>query len=190
MSTEFQRLFDLPEDCEAVLLPYLPKFSHALLDLTQADPAHDEPYNELRLAMQLMKLVRTKDVGAFLEWFDAEAQRHGWPVPQALILLSYTYVLHADASIDEEQIVRSLTHVGQLRDSVMSLAQKLIATGRQEGRQEGKAVGAAMAKIQLLEQMLDRPVTAESALEAMSLAELQQRFASLEAEYSIRFKNR
>ena len=37
MSPCFEDLFDLPEDLREVLLPYLPKFRHLLLDLSQSD---------------------------------------------------------------------------------------------------------------------------------------------------------
>lgn len=185
VSTQFADLFELPDELAATLLPYLPRFQHALLDLTQADPAREEQHDELRLVMQLMKLARTKDLDAFLEWFDAEAQRRGWQVDMDLILLSYTYVLHADAAIDVEQIARSLEHTKQLKEPIMSLAQRLIAKGRQEGRQEGIIAG----QVQLLEKFLNRTPTSKEALGQLSLAELEARYLELDAEYGARFKS-
>jgi len=190
VSTQFADLFELPEELAGALLPYLPKFQHALLDLTQADPAQEETHDELRLVMQLMKLARTKDLAAFLEWFGSEAKRRGWQVEQSLILLSYTYVLHADATIDEAQIARSLEHTQQHKEPIMSLAQRLIARGRQEGRQEGQQKGIVIGQIQLMEKFLNKEPSSKEALELLSLAELEARFAELEAEYAARFKGR
>lgn len=68
----------------------------------------------------------------------------------------------------------------------MSLAQKLKAQGRQEGRQEGILVG----QIQLLEKFLGRTTAGKDELALLSLAELEARFAGLEAEYEARFKGR
>ena len=194
VSPEFSDLFDLPTDLAAALLPYLPKFRHALLDLSQSDPARDETHDELRLVMQLMKLARTKDVAGFLKWFNTEAQRRGWQVSQSLILLSYTYVLHADTAIDLDQIARSLEYTTQHKEPIMSLAQRLKAEGRIEalieGRSEGILLGVARTKVQMLERMLQQPVTSEEAIAALSLVELEQRFIELDAEYTERFKSR
>ena len=63
----------------------------------------------------------------------------------------------------------------------MSLAQRLKA--------EGRAHGAAIARVQLIERLLEKPVTPEDVLASLSIEELERRFATLEAEYSARFKN-
>ena len=189
VSPEFSDMFSLSAELAAQLLPYVPKFQHALLDLTQTDPDRDEAHDELRLVMQLMRLARRKQVSEFLRWFDREAQRQGWRVPEPLILLSYTYVLHVDAVIDLDEIARSLEHTTQDKEPIMSLAQRLRAEGRNEGRNEGIAIGEARAKVQLLERLLQKPATTEAEFAALSLEELERRFAGLDAEYAARFKN-
>ena len=67
-------------------MTYLPKFQHALLNLTQCDPDQEERVDELRLVMRLMKLIRTKNAREFLRWFDQEEQRRDWQVPDHLVL--------------------------------------------------------------------------------------------------------
>ena len=45
----------------------LPKFKHALLDLTSYDPATAEHGTRLRVVMQLMKLTREKELQRFFQ---------------------------------------------------------------------------------------------------------------------------
>ena len=59
VSTCFEDAFALPETAVG-LLRYLPKFEHALIDLTQLDPDQDEDHAELKVALQLMKMARMK----------------------------------------------------------------------------------------------------------------------------------
>ena len=58
LSTAFEDLFELPGEIAADLLPFLPKFHHALLDLTRFDPATEEEDTRLRVVLQLMKHAR------------------------------------------------------------------------------------------------------------------------------------
>jgi predicted transposase YdaD len=185
----FEELFELPEELAPLLLPYLPKFRHALLDLTQLDPDRDEDQDQMRLVLQLMKLARLKRLAEWLAWIAVEMARLGWAVPLPLVRLSYNYAIHSDEKIDLPDIARSLALHPELKESIMSLAQKLKAEGQAEGRTEGIAIGAARAKVQLLERILQKPATAEDALASLSLEELERRYAELDREYSERFKN-
>ncbi len=58
-STAFEDLFDLPHELAADLLPFLPKFHHALLDLTRFDPEAGDSDTRLQVVLQLMKLARS-----------------------------------------------------------------------------------------------------------------------------------
>ena len=180
MSPCFEEMFALPDDLAAQLLPFVPKFRHALLDLTQLDPDRDEDQDQMRLVLQLMKLARMKRLAEFLAWIAREMARRGWDVPLPLVLLSYNYALHADEAIDLAAIARSLEQLSQYKEPIMSLAQRLKA--------EGIAIGEARAKVRLLERILEKPATPESVLESLSLEELERRFAELDREYSARFK--
>ncbi len=67
-STAFEDLFDLPQETAADLLPFLPKFHHALLDLTRFDPDTEDSDTRLRVVLQLMKLARQKELLRFFHW--------------------------------------------------------------------------------------------------------------------------
>ena len=71
VSTAFEDLFELPEEASAALLPFLPKFHHALLDLTRFDPTTGEDDARLRAVLQLMKLARRKELLRFFQWLAA-----------------------------------------------------------------------------------------------------------------------
>ena len=71
VSTAFEDLFELPEEASAALLPFLPKFHHALLDLTRFDPTTGEDDARLHAVLQLMKLARRKELLRFFQWLAA-----------------------------------------------------------------------------------------------------------------------
>ena len=85
------------------MLPYLPKFRYALLDLTELDPDRDEDHDELRLALQLMKLVRLRKQVEFLAWLEHEFSRPGLTVRLTLMRTSFVYLLHTDAVMTSTQ---------------------------------------------------------------------------------------
>ena len=70
ISTAFEDLFELPEEISASLLPFLPKFHHALLDLTHYDPACEKDGTRVQVVLPLMKLARQTDQLRFFQ---------GWP---------------------------------------------------------------------------------------------------------------
>lgn len=67
-----------------------------------------------------------------------------------------------------------------LKENIISLAERLIARGEAHGEMRGK--------VRLLEQLLGRPSQSDEALRTMTLEELQQRFSALDLEYATRFK--
>jgi hypothetical protein len=67
-SVHFQDLFALPETTARDLLPFLPKFGHALLDLSRYNPATGESDLLLRIVLNLMKLVRQREILKFFAW--------------------------------------------------------------------------------------------------------------------------
>ena len=188
----FEDMFELTKAQASVLMPYLPKFRHLLLDLTQRDPDKDEIHDPLRLVFQLMKLARQKRLADFLQWIAEEMARPGWEVEDALILLSYLYAMSVDVTIDEKQIAHSLEQKPNLKENIMSLAQQLIARGEARGIVVGEARGEArgvwIGKIQLLEQLQGSEITPTVALESLDLPKLEARFIELEQTYSAKFK--
>lgn len=181
ISTAFEDLFALPDELAAELLPFLPKFHHALLDLTRFDPDTGEADIRLRVVLQLMKLSRQKELLRFFHWLA------GYPsheLPDSLLGLMVLYALHSDSDLDAQKIYHSLSGNPELERNTMSVAEKLIAQGRVEGRVEGLWIG----KIQILEEFLDLAVSSGDSLEVLSLAELIAMQERLHREYELRFK--
>lgn len=183
VSTAFEDLFELPEDLAPALRPYLPQFRHALLDLTRFDPASDEADTRLRVVLQLMKLARQKELLRFFRWLAGFSASE---LPDTLLGLMLLYALHADSDLDAEKIYHSLSNNPELEKNTMSVAEKLIAQGREAGREEGLWIG----RIQLLEEFLDLPTSAGESLAALSLEELKALQERLHGEYELRFKQR
>ena len=177
VSTAFEDLFDLPDELAADLLPFLPKLQHALLDLTQCDPATEEDDTRLRVVLQLMKLARERQLLQFFQWL---AETLVEQLPDSFLGQLLLYALHSDSDLDAKQIFNKLSTNPELKHSTMSVAEKLKAEGRAEGFWSGK--------IQALQEFLDLPVTQRQTLEAMELAELEALHAKLHREYELRFK--
>ena len=187
LSTAFEDLFELPEDLAPVLRPFLPQFHHALLDLTRFDPAAEEADTRLRVVLQLMKLARQKELLRFFQWLAGFSARE---LPDTLLGLMLLYALHADSDLDAEKIYHNLSSNPELEKNTMSVAEKLIAQGREEGISRGRESGLWIGRIQLLEEFLDLPVSSGESLAALSLEELKAMQERLHAEYELRFKRR
>lgn len=183
----FEALFDLPHDLKDGLLPFLPKFEHLLLDLTQVDPATEVNDTRLRAVLQLMKLARNKELLSFFRWL-AGLSIHD--IPDDLLSLMLLYALHSDSGLDVETIYHSLSANPELEKTAMSVAEKLIAKGIVQGREEGREEGLWIGKIQAFEEFLDVTPTLCKDLEALTLVELQHRHSELRCKYESRFKQR
>ena len=181
ISTAFEDLFELPAELAANLLPFLPKFHHALLDLTRFDPETEEDDTRLRVVLQLMKLARQKELLRFFRWLAGVSARD---LPDSLLGLMLLYALHSDSDLDAKGIYHTLSSNPELEKNTMSVAEKLKAEGRVEGRVEGLWIG----KIQILEEFLDLPVSLGGSLEVLNLDQLKAMQARLHQEYELRFK--
>jgi len=185
ISTSFEDLFEIPADLVADLLPFLPKFQHALLDLAQCDPASQEDDTRLRVVLQLMKLAREKELLLFFQWL---AGIPASDLPDNLLGLMLLYALHVDSDLDAKQIFNKLSTNPELEQSTMSVAEKLKAEGRMEGRMEGQEKGLWIGKIQTLQEFLDMQVGSRESLEIMPLGELEALQQELLRDYETRFK--
>ena len=185
VSTAFEDLFALPRELATDLLPFLPKFHHALLDLTRFDPTTGENDTRLRVVLQLMKLARQRELLKFFHWL-AGVPAH--ELPDNLLGQMLLYALHSDSDLDAEKIYHSLSSNPELERNTMSVAEKLIAQGRVEGRVEGQEKGLWIGKIQTLEEFLNHAITPREALGAMNREELKARHGELHRAYEIRFK--
>lgn len=185
VSTDFETLFALPDDLATELLPFLPKFRHALLDLTCYDPATAEHDTRLRVVLQLMKLAREKELLRFFQWlanFSAD------DLPDNLLGLLLLYALHTDSELDAKGIYHTLSSNPELEINLMSVAEKLRAEGRVEGRVEGQEKGLWIGKIQILQEFLNLPVRLSADLAAMTVEELELNHWQLHRDYQARFK--
>jgi predicted transposase/invertase (TIGR01784 family) len=181
ISTAFEDLFDLPEEIAPALLPFLPKFHHALLDLTCFDPATEEDDTRMQVVLQLMKLARQRELLRFFQWLAGFSAHE---LPQSLLGKMLLYALHSDSDLDAQTIYTSLSTNPELEKSTMSVAEKLIAQGLSRGLSQGLWVG----KIQSLQEFLGQTVSSCEELENLELSELESRHASLHREYEARFK--
>jgi predicted transposase/invertase (TIGR01784 family) len=191
-STQFLDLFELPQDLEALLRPFLPDFQHALLDLTLFDPAKEEDQPQIKVILQLLKAAREKRLIEFFQWLSGGEVEVTLLLREGFFRRCLLYAVHIDINLDVENISRSLSASPTLQHEAMSLAQKLRQEGRLEGRQEGRADGLAhgewAGKIQMLEKFLGVTATSSSVLTSLEIAALEARYAELEQQYNLRFK--
>jgi predicted transposase/invertase (TIGR01784 family) len=178
VSTHFEDLFALPDDLAVELLPYLPKFQHALLDLTRFDPATNEHDIPLRSVLQLMKLARQRDLLKYFQWFVSNITYSLLDHELALRLLNYA--LATDSQLDLEKIYLNLSRDSELKKDIMSIADQLKAEGRREGD--------LMGRIRSFEEFLGQAISPRETLTTLSTDELEKRYEQLHLEYEIRFK--
>ncbi len=179
VSSAFEDLFELPDETAKDLLPFLPKFNHALLDLSRFDPATEENDTQLRIVLHLMKLARKRQLLTYFRWLAETVVEQ---VPDSLLARLLLYALHADSELDAQQIYRNLATNPELEQRTMSVAEKLKA----EGRQEGQWIG----KIKMLEEFLGLVESQDEILETLTLQELQTLHQDLHTQYESRFKQR
>ncbi|MEX1115498.1 MAG: Rpn family recombination-promoting nuclease/putative transposase [Akkermansiaceae bacterium] len=189
VSTAFEDLFELPKEIAPTLLPFLPKFHHALLDLTSFDPTTGEEDTRMQVVLQLMKLARQKELLRFFQWLAGYSADE---LPESLLGKMLLYALHSDSDLDAQAIYTSLSSNPELEKSTMSVAEKLIAQGISQGISQGIVQGISqglwVGKIQSLQEFLGQAVSSCEELETLAIAELEGRHATLHREYETRFK--
>jgi predicted transposase/invertase (TIGR01784 family) len=190
-SPHFEDLFDLPDDLATDLIPFLPKFQHALLDLTQFDPNSEEDDSRLKIILQLMKLARQKELLRFFRWL---AEFPHQDLPDDLLSQMLLYALHADSNLDAEKIYPTLTSNPELRQNTMSIAEKLIAQGHLAGLTQGISQGISqgrwVGRIQALQEFLDLPISDANTFDGLTLTELETIHEGLHHDYELRFKHK
>ena len=195
-STYFEDLFALPPKIAGALLPFLPKFSHALLDLSQFDPSQAGADQKLKAVLTLAKYAREKRLTEYIlglilqEVGDRELRRK--------MLL---YGLHVEPGLDVEKTARTIEINQELKEEIMSTAAALIAKGRTEGlaqgeakgkaegKAEGEARGAAIGRLTVLQEIMRLPVSSKEELAGLDLAELESRYQEMQRLYDAKFKN-
>jgi predicted transposase/invertase (TIGR01784 family) len=190
VSTAFEDLFDLPDDLKADLADYLPKFRHALLDLTQLDPSAEVDDARMRLALNLMKLARAKQLGEeFFDWFVEQTRAAAAVFPEMFLEFSLLYAFHTDTDLDAERVLRKIQGDPASSRTVMTIAEQLIAKGEVRGRQEGRAKGVWIGRIQAIQELMGHPPDGTEALAELEIAELERKCEDLHRDYDTRFKS-
>ena len=143
------------------------------------------------IEVQLMKLARQKKAIEFLRWLGDQVEASGMPDGD-LVRICLIYFLSVNPNRDHETINHTLSRHPQLKNITMTLEQVLInrsiAKGKAEGKAEGTASGMWIGKLQLLQSLMEVPVTPAEDLELLSTQELMTRFHALQGEYDRRFK--
>ncbi len=162
-------------------------FAPLLLDLHQL-PDEDLPGNPvLRSTLALLKYSRSKqlidrlrDILLRIVQSLPENLRTDW------INVIEAYVVAVNKNLDSQQYKQTLSSILPTLYEPGSLADRLLTQGREEGLEQGlekgREEGKLAGKIQVLQELLDEPVTPDSELQRTSvekltiqLAELQQR---------------
>ena len=193
VSTQFSDLFALPEDLAKVLGPFLPTFRHALLDLSEFDPANEEHDEELRIVLQLMKLARERQLRRFFEWLPGQILAAVRDLPDSLLKQVLLYAFYADSDLDRTEILASLTAIPNTKDAAMSIAEQLRAEGEARGEARGEAKGRTLGlwigKIQVLQDLMSQPVSVHDELAELGPGDLEARYNELHRAYNLRFKS-
>ncbi|MEI6676680.1 MAG: Rpn family recombination-promoting nuclease/putative transposase [Verrucomicrobiota bacterium] len=185
VSTEFADLFALPDDLTSVLGRFLPKFQHALLDLSSFDPASEEHDAKNRIVLQLMKLARERQLRRFFDWLTAEILPSVHELPESLFKKLLLYAFCTDSDLDREEILDNLMAIPETKNAAMSIAEQL----RAEGRAEGRSLGLWVGKIQMLQDLMGLKVTPHDDLAKLGNAKLEEVFNELHRQYNVRFKS-
>ena len=171
VSTRFEDLFDLPSPLADLCAPYLPKYEHLLLDLTQYEPASEEKHEINRLLLECMKQARAKKVLEFLLWMTTQRPR----TVDDLVRLCMLYLWNTDRGLDPEAIKSHLPE-SYAKEQIMTIAAKINAEGQAQGR------------LKLLQELMGLPVSSDEDLAGIDLPELQRRFQLLQQQYAAQFK--
>ncbi len=174
VSTSFEDLFQLPAEHSEEVLDFLPKFRHALLDLSQANPASEESDTRLQVILHLMKLARINQIHEYFRWLVHGLREQ---ISDGLMARALFYALQAEGGLDAEDIYRILSPNPTLERQAMSVAEKLIARGRhaglEEGRQEGRAGIQRILRHQLQRKFGELPEWTEARLDSATLENLE-----------------
>ena len=186
-SPQFEELFALPSPLADALHPFLPKFRHGLLDLSQFEPRKNGANPIVRAMLLLLKLARQRQAKEFFTWLQDQVM-----LPKRLLRRSLLYALYAEPILDVEAIADSIQRNAILKEEIMSTATALIARGREEGlsagRKEGKAEGVMIGKLTFLQELMKVPVSSFDELSKLDLAQLETLYAEAQRRYDERFK--
>jgi hypothetical protein len=213
-SPHFESMFaldTLSPELRELLLPYIPKFQHGLLDLSQPNVLTETEAPKLDIALHLMKAAREGTVPQFFEWLVAEGPKYLRQLDTRFFQLMMVYAWNVDESLDVNEVSRQLVAIPELERQAMTIADKLRKEGREEGLEQGLERGLEqgleqgieqgleqgierglehgqwIGKIRLLQDLMQEPESTEP-LEGMPITKLKKAFRALEKRYNQRFK--
>ena len=175
LPSEFASLLDIPAGLADDTRPFVPDFTFRLIQLA------DLPFHKILgtpagiITLRVMKAERIAKLLDDQVWDEALMSQ----LPREILEFIIRYIL--DAGVDKDAFDRKICRITQpqIQSSAMTIAQQL----RQEGRQEGLWVG----KILALEELMGLAPTDAQALAALTIPELERRYAQLRREYDSRF---
>ena len=177
-STEFSDLF--PETARA--LPWVPRFTHELIDQTALTPEAVAGDVKGRIAQLLMMVAFGRHVEAALDW----AARCTLSLRQAEggVDEFRRFIVYL-AAVQDDDIIETFgealeRHGLDLKGEIMTYAEQLLAEGRAEGRAEGEAKGEQRTKVQIVGGLLQAGVTWDVIEAATGLTEVG--FEALKAQ--------
>ena len=176
-STEFADLF--PEAVRS--LPWVPRFTHELLDQTTLEPEAVTGNVKGRIAQLLMMVAFGRHVDAALDWaarWTLSLHQAEGGVDEFRRFIAYLGNVQDDGSIIETFGEALERHGLDLKGEIMTYAEQLLA----EGEAKGEAKGEQRAKVQIVEGLLRAGVTWEVIETATGLTEAG--FQELQAQLS------
>jgi hypothetical protein len=169
----------------AGLAEYQVRFRPLLLDLSHLDDGQIQGEPLLRSTLRLLKYSRGKQLADKLGeilWLIATS------LPEGLlghwIQAIEVYVMSVNKNIDQQQYKQTLAGIFPTQFEPGSLADRLLAQGREEGleqgREQGLEQGELIGKIQVLEELLGVSSTSKSELIASSKETLLSKLVELQ----------
>ena len=177
-STQFADLF--PEAVRSS--PWVPRFTHELLDQTTLEPGAVAGGVKGRIAQLLMMVAFGRRVEAALDWaarwvLSLSQTEGGVDEFRRFIVYLTTVQDHDVVETFKEALER---HGLDLGGEIMTYAEELLAEGRAEGEARGEAKGRAETQVEVVEGLLKAGVTWEIIEAATGLSEAN--FRALKAQ--------
>jgi predicted transposase YdaD len=142
IAPQFSSLLDIPAPLANDLAGLVPDFTFRLIQLANLgfDAIRGTPAGILTL--RVMKAERLEKLLEDIVWDESLLMR----VPREMMEMLIRYILNADVDIEafDRKVLQVTTP--EIKQTAMTLAQKLHQRGRQEGRQEGLQKGQILAR--------------------------------------------
>ena len=201
VTRQFHDLFRWPksEALREILKQYIPLFEYELLDLkgTDLEALRGGPF--VRVLLGVLKTASEGDPRKFLGWAVLLMVSPPFmAVNQTVREALYLYMFKV-AELNPEEFRATVDEIpltGEQTKAIMSLADYLkqegleegLEKGRREGRQEGRQEGLLIGQVQMLQQLLGRPVESFDNLNLHSNEQLESMLAGLQREVRAQMK--